>query len=302
MKYGIESEPQAIKKYEEQTNGKVCQTGLWVNPKFPFLACSSDGLVNDNGLVEIKSLKVFKNNNIEDITSEKVMLPKETMKRQCFTIEHGKCVLRKKHAYYYQVQMQLLVTERDFCDFILYTEEGEVSVERIFRNESLINEILNSLTALWFRVLAPEIFEMRVPRGLNPFILPEIELNIREDETEDFPGKEDDEVSGREDEDVPPEVERVEVEGDCNPQYTEELGADSLADAVKSPVNLPCFPTKDLIVVPWGGETTTGIRLVNTCPIDNWLMIFQALVRSKKIDLSELTETGANSKCPSAYR
>jgi hypothetical protein len=54
--------------------------------------------------------------------------------------------------------MQLLVTERDFCDFILYAEEGEVSVERIFRNESLINEILNSLTALWFRVLAPEIF------------------------------------------------------------------------------------------------------------------------------------------------
>jgi hypothetical protein len=291
MKYGIESEPQAVKKYEEQTNAKVCQTGLWVNPKFPFLACSPDGLVNDNGLVEIKSLKVFKNNSIEDITSGTVVLPKETMKRQCFTIEDGKCVLRENHAYYYQVQMQLLVTERDFCDFILYAEEGEVSIERIFRNESLINEIQNSLTALWFRVLAPEIFEMRVPRGLNPFILPNIELNIREYETEDFPGKQDEEVAGREDEDVP-EAERVEVDGDCNPQYTEDVGADFLADA-ESPVNLPCLSMTNLIVVPWGGETTTGIRLVNTCPIDNWLMIFQALERSKKIDLSELTETGA---------
>jgi hypothetical protein len=241
--------------------------------------------------VEIKSVKVFKNNNIEDITSGTVVLPKETMKRQCFTIEDGKCVLRENHAYYYQVQMQLLVTERDFCDFILYAEEGEVSIERIFRNESLINEIQNSLTALWFRVLAPEIFEMRVPRGLNPFILPNIELNIREYGTEDFPGKQDEEVPGREDEDVP-EAERVEVDGDCNPQYAEDLGADFLADA-ESPVNLPCLSMTDLIVVPWGGETTTGIRLVNTCPIDNWLMIFQALERSKKIDLSELTETGA---------
>ena len=74
----------------------------------------------------------------------------------------------------------------------------------------------------------------------------------------------------------------MEVDGDCNPQYTEDLGADFLADA-ESPVNLPCLSMTDLIVVPWGGETTTGIRLVNTCPIDNWLMIFQALERSKKL-------------------
>ena len=41
-----------------------------------------------------------------------------------------------------------------------------------------------------------------------------------------------------------------------------------------------------------GGETSTGTHLVNTCPIDNWLMIFQALVKSKKVDLSELNEIG----------
>lgn len=281
MRYGIESEPRAIKKYEEQTNAKVCQTGLWVNPKFPFLACSPDGLVNDNGLVEIKSLKVFKNNSIGDITSGKVTLPKEIVKNQCFTIEDGKCVLREKHTYYYQVQMQLLVTEREFCDFVLYAEEGEVSVERIFRNESLINEILKYLTVLWFRVLAPEIFEMRVPRGMNPFILPEIDMNIREDQIEDSPET---------------EVEGVPQADNRNLQYTkEELDvADILVDALKSPLNLSCFSTTNLITVPWGGETATGNQLVNTCPIDNWLMIFQALVKSKKIDLSEVTETGDN--------
>ena len=40
----LESEPKAVHKYEEQTKAKVCQTGLWVNPKFSFLGCSPDGV------------------------------------------------------------------------------------------------------------------------------------------------------------------------------------------------------------------------------------------------------------------
>ena len=67
--------------------------------------------------------------------------------------------------------MQLLVTERKFCDFILYAENGPVSIERIFRDELLTDEILKLLTLFWMRVIAPEIFEMRVPRNLYPFIL-----------------------------------------------------------------------------------------------------------------------------------
>ena len=267
MKYGLASEHKAINKYKEQTNAEVYQTGLWVNPKFTFLGCSPDGLVGDDGLVEIKSLKLFKNNTIEEITSGKV-----TAKSQCFTVENGKCVLRQTHAYYYQVQMQLLITERDFCDFILYAEEDEVSIERIYRNEPVIAEILSSLTTLWHRVLAPEIFEMRVPRGLHPFILPEIEQEIGEN--------------------VP---EQIEVSPDYNSQYTEDECdvADILVNTVGSLSNTPCALARDLVVVPWGGETSTGLQLVNTCPLDNWLMIFQALVKSNRIDLADLTETGA---------
>ena len=67
--------------------------------------------------------------------------------------------------------MQLLVTERIFCDFILYAENGPVSIERIFRNEQVISQIIESLTASWKRAVAPELVEMRVPRNLLPFIL-----------------------------------------------------------------------------------------------------------------------------------
>ena len=172
MKYGLECEPKAIEKYERQTQSKVVASGLWVNPKFPFLACSPDGLVGKDGLIEIKSLKIFKQHSIAAVTSEEqTIVSKEQIRRQCFLIKDDKCHLKEKHDHYYQVQMQLLVTNRTFCDFILYSGEGPVSIERIYRNEQLITEILTLLTVLWTRIIAPEKFEMRVPRGLYPVIL-----------------------------------------------------------------------------------------------------------------------------------
>ena len=54
--------------------------------------------------------------------------------------------------------------------------------------------------------------------------------------------------------------------------------------------NVPVVDT--LVILSWGGVTTEGITLCNTCPIDNWLMIFQVLVKSNKLNLSTLPETG----------
>ena len=34
------------------------------------------------------------------------------------------------------------------------------------------------------------------------------------------------------------------------------------------------------------------MTLYNTCPLDNWLIIFQALVKSNKVKLEELLESG----------
>lgn len=134
MKYGLESEPKAIAKYEDQTKKNVTSTGLWVNPKYPFLGCSPDGLVDEDGLLEIKSLKLFKDHEIEKISKNgSSVVPKETLARQCFVIKDGKCVLKESHSYYHQIQFQLLVTERTYCDFVLYAAKGPVSIERIVR-------------------------------------------------------------------------------------------------------------------------------------------------------------------------
>ena len=46
-------------------------------------------------------------------------------------------------------------------------------MEKIPRDEPLIEKILSYLTTLWTLVIAPEVFDLRGPRDLNPFILTE---------------------------------------------------------------------------------------------------------------------------------
>jgi len=93
--------------------------------------------------------------------------------RQCLKVENGKCVLKPSHACFYQYQQILLVTGRKYYDFILHVASRPDSVERIPTNEPLIERILSYLTTLWTLVIAPEGFEMHVPRDLNPFVITE---------------------------------------------------------------------------------------------------------------------------------
>ena len=281
MKYGLECEPKAIDKYEEQTKTTVCDSGLWVNPKYPFLGCSPDGLVGEDGIIEIKSLKIFKHQSIEDITSpNQSSVPKDVINRQCFKITDGTLELKHGHDYYYQIQLQLLVTERKYCDFVFFAENGPVSIERIFRDEFVIAGIIKFLTSFWIRVIAPEIFEMRVPRNLHPLILPnEIEDVVSNDITLS-------ECSGAasnlsvsaiqvqtdsRDNSLLYEnnltAERKEVPDNSDNYTAEELEvakllASSLTDNFIAPSS---GEGNNLVVFPWAGTTKNGFQLVNTC-------------------------------------
>ena len=84
MRYGLASEAKAIEKYERAFNVKVRRCGLWVNPKFPFLGCSPDGLVDDDTVVEIKVLKLMKEYSVEQITSVPTHSPSDRKKELCF--------------------------------------------------------------------------------------------------------------------------------------------------------------------------------------------------------------------------
>lgn len=313
MKYGLDSEPHAIKKYEEQTGLPVSPTGLWVNPAFPFIACSPDGLVGDDGLLEIKSLKIFSEHTIDQVVTDnnRELVSKDTLKRQCFVVNDNKCTLKQSHSYYYQIQCQLLVTERKFCDFVLYSKNGPVSVERIYPDRQLISKILERLSALWKRVIGTEIIEMRVPRDLTPFIMCSSFLSdllqsdsVCHDSTDESSndnvsqgngceciGNSDNVSNGNSD-----VVDNREHDNGSNPSgYTrEEIDiAVLLATCASSkPSNENNLSHCNFKIIPWNGTTSNGIRLVNTCPIDNWLMIFQSLAKSGRLNLPNLNQAG----------
>ncbi|PFX19091.1 hypothetical protein AWC38_SpisGene16536 [Stylophora pistillata] len=280
--------------------------------------------------IEIKALKFLKEYSVANVVSPTSPVPKQVLKRQCFEIKDGKCVLKRSHGYYYQCQELLLVTERKYCDFILYAERGPDSVERISRDEPLITKMLDYIQALWMRVIAPEIFEMRVSRGLLPFILPaSAETSFPESTASTVDPCEPLEPSTVGPTDNPCEAKAptsppVSAVDFSEPEEPASSPSPHLSASTVEPVNLftanasavkslyahdeieaaeallhsffsSCgkeSPEQELTVFTWGGMTNTGINLNNTCPLDNWLMIFQALVNSGKVNLANLTESG----------
>ena len=76
----------------------VIENSQQVNPKFPFLSCSPDGLVNNDTVVEMQYLKICKEYSMESVTSPTSVVPKHVLKRQCFVVKDGKCVLKQSHS------------------------------------------------------------------------------------------------------------------------------------------------------------------------------------------------------------
>lgn len=120
MLWGIENEPIAREFYEALNDVKVEQVGLYVHPRFDFAAASPDGLVGDDGLIEIKCLTTV--NHIRAIYDSQP--PKD---------------------YLPQVHWQMACTGRQWCDLTLFDPrvplEMQLHTFRIERNDEEIEKM-----------------------------------------------------------------------------------------------------------------------------------------------------------------
>ena len=175
MKYGLKEEPQARVKYIEATNNQVKETGMWVNNDYPFLGASPDGLILHDkdvvGVLEIKCLQILKDCTVEDLINRSKTEKNPKLSSQCFKIVDDKLILKKGSPYYYQIQLQMLVTGVKFCDFVLHSPKGPPSIERISEDVTLQDIIIKNTKVFWERALVPEYFEKRLPRNLPLMIL-----------------------------------------------------------------------------------------------------------------------------------
>ena len=120
MTHGVENEPFARAAYEAKTGNMVDQVGAIDHPRIALSAASPDGLVGDDGCLEIKCPNTA--------THIETLLGDEPAKK-----------------YYDQMQWQMVCANRSWCDFVSFDPRMpahlQLFVKRIERNDEYIDQL-----------------------------------------------------------------------------------------------------------------------------------------------------------------
>ena len=120
MAWGRYWEPIAIATYEIETKSKVIETGLVISPFSDLMGSSVDGLVDDDGTLELKC--PYKKHN-HDAFLWSLEVPSQ---------------------YIWQTRAHILATGRNWCDFAsFYTEhpQKDLEVVRVHACEKIENAV-----------------------------------------------------------------------------------------------------------------------------------------------------------------
>ncbi|KFG68671.1 lambda exonuclease family protein [Microvirga sp. BSC39] len=138
MKWGTEQEPDARVAYEFRVDAEVVQVGFVPHPTIAMTGASPDGLVGEEGLVEIKCPNTA--THIDTLLSQTVP---------------GKYVT--------QMMWQMACTGRQWCDFVSYDprmpEHMRLFVKRVHRDDALIAS-LEADVAGFLAELAQKVVEL----------------------------------------------------------------------------------------------------------------------------------------------
>jgi len=116
MQWGTATEPQARAMYELMSGNTVNEVAFVEHNEY--IGISPDGLIGDDGLIEIKCPTTI------------------TQVRRSLTDNYSK-------DYYTQIQCQLWVTEREWCDFLSFDPRLDISasylLQRVERDDVFID-------------------------------------------------------------------------------------------------------------------------------------------------------------------
>jgi putative phage-type endonuclease len=138
--HGTFHEDGAQAEYEMETGNKVQECGLIVHPEHDWLAASPDGLISDDGLLEIKCpFGKRKDDNPEFLSAA------------------------EQPHYHAQMQVEMICANREWCDFFQWAPGGTL-VERVYYNDNWASMYLPELKAFHALYLA----ELENPEHLQP--------------------------------------------------------------------------------------------------------------------------------------
>ena len=160
IQFGKDNETIARVIYQEQykerhIKSSVTESGLHISKKYPFMGASPDGLVRckccGDGLLEIKCTYAYRH-----LTPAEVA----TQDKNYFVYmgDDGNVKLKTNTSWYYQIQTQLGICERKWCDFVLYTEKG-FSVDRISFDNTLFQLVTTKSRFFFDKYIIPVLEE-----------------------------------------------------------------------------------------------------------------------------------------------
>lgn len=160
MEYGKSNEETAINEFKKILNVDIKKCGIFVDKEYPYLGATPDGIINSDGIVEVKCPA-----SAENLTPDEGILQKKitfwTLKKSG---EIGD--INKKHNWYFQVQGQLNVCQKKYCQFGVWTPKG-VKIERIERDEILWKDVMvDKLKFFYLNCILPELVDSRFLRSM----------------------------------------------------------------------------------------------------------------------------------------
>jgi len=135
LKWGRQNEENARQDYKvdmmkNHVDFEVHTAGLLISSKYPFLGATPDGIVScsccGTGLLEVKCPFKYRDSNPSEINDTNFYLQIQP---------DGTASLNQAHDYYYQVQGQMAIWNKKYCDFVCWTTKGHV-VSRIQYSEA----------------------------------------------------------------------------------------------------------------------------------------------------------------------
>lgn len=139
MQWGTDTEPQARAAYSFMRDVEVVETGFVLHPTIPDFGASPDGLVLDDGLVEIKCPSTA--THIETLLSETIPAK-----------------------YVTQMQVQMACTGRAWCEFVSFDPrlptELQLWSQIVRRDDDAIREI-ETKTQNFLSELAAKVEDLR---------------------------------------------------------------------------------------------------------------------------------------------
>ena len=186
MKYGLLNEDKARQEVSILEGEEIIKCGLFVDQEHPFLGASPDGLVGEDGTFEAKCLFKMRDMTVDEAIEKfpndvgKIFDPNDLNK------------MRTTHHFYYQVQGQLHITNRQYCLFTLWTPSS-IKIIRVERDDKFWDDKMKGeLVSFYHNCLCPEIIDSRYNRNMPIRELhetvnestPELSNNMQVDENE----------------------------------------------------------------------------------------------------------------------